>query len=397
MLDPKLFMQLDITEPLRLSPKTFINRYDDDYFMVGLFDQDNARKFLAHLVTSIYAFCSWNTPENLIPMWPQETINDLMQVIISLKKEHILLNQQEYADLVTKLTPEETLEEKNFLKDKNWIEPYLKALETISEDSFVLDNGAFGAGYFARHIAEKNVQKVVATSEDLQNILRAREIARDNCLFNTDFIFVKPHNLSPVCYAEKFNVYLTELFSHDLFEKRVLESAIYSRKFLLSPNCRFIPARIDLKVFAYQSPVHRDMVQESKEFEILYGLKFGAFTEAMKNHLMGVYTRLDPETTIKLSDDYTIKTFDLSTLEDAAFTEDFELTITTSGKITGFCTFFELHLNDNIQVNNSPFEPNTKYMQRIFTPADSIYLQPGESINLKATYSSVFRLLISDR
>lgn len=394
MLNPRLFTQIDIGEPLKLSPKAFINRYDDNYFIIGIFDKDNATKFLSHMLTAIYIFCDWTKPEDLMLMWPPETINDLFEVIISLKKDKILLNETDYNSMVTDLTPKSNNEESIFIKEKNWIEKHLNAFKSIPEGAFILNQGAKAGGYLTLEMAKTINCKIVSTTENMSNALYTRKKAQEKNITNAQFIFCKPHNLSPICFADKFNVIFTELFNPGIFEERVLESIIYAKEHLATPDAMFIPAKINLKAFAYQSPIHRDMVQESKEFEILYGLKFGSFTEAMSKHIMGVYTRLDTENIIKLSDDYTIKSFDLKTLENHNFEEDFELTITKAGKVCGICTYFELELTDEIKISNSPYEDQNLYMQRIFTPAASIYLEESDSIKLKASYDNVFRILM---
>jgi hypothetical protein len=394
MIDPKLFMQIDISEPLRLSPKAFINRHDENYFIIGLFDKDNARRFLKHLITAVYAFCDWQTPENLIPVWPKDTVNDLLQVIISLKKEKVLLTEQDHEAVEAEFAPDELPDEKVFLKDQTWIKAHLEAFKTVSKGAFVLNQGAKGGGYLARELAKNNECHIVSSSSELPAILYARKKAKEEKLTNIDFVFSKPANLSPICYADKFNVFITELFGADLFEQRLFESVLYAKKNLLSSDCKYIPEIINLKAFAYESLIHRDMVQESREFEILYGFKFNAFTEALKKHIMGIYTRLEPENTIKLSDDVTVMAFDLKNLSNQYFNKEFEITLTREGKVTGICTYFELQLTENIKVTNSPFDPQTQYMQRVFTPAASIYKEAGETIDLIATYDNVFRILI---
>ena len=96
MIDPQLFLQIDMDTPLILSPKVFINRDDENYFTIGLYDKENARKYLKHFITVIYSFCDYNTPIELISMWPAETVNDLLKIIKTLKKEQLLLDKEAY-------------------------------------------------------------------------------------------------------------------------------------------------------------------------------------------------------------------------------------------------------------------------------------------------------------
>lgn len=393
MIDPKLFMQIDMETPLKLSPKVFINREDENYFVIGLYDKENARKFLKHFLAVVYIFTDYQSPENLMGVWPMETFNDLLKVIISLKKDHVLLDQQQYEDVLKDLTVGSKTPEKDFNEDKAWLEPHLKAIELIPQGLNVLDFGAKGSGQLALEIARRGARKVVATSESIQNALYAQSRAKEENLTNIDFISCKGANLSSICYADKFDVFLTELYCPGIVEERILESVIYANKNLLSPDCIYLPSKMDLKVFAYDSGLHRDMVQESKEFEILYGLKFGSFTEAMSKHVMGIYTRLTEKEITRLSDDYTIKSFDFKTLQQNTFEETFEIEINKTGKLTGFCTFFELQLAERIVVSNSPFAPKNNIMQRIFTPAASLYPEVGDKFKLKALYDGTFRVL----
>ncbi|MEW5819659.1 MAG: hypothetical protein AB1782_05660 [Cyanobacteriota bacterium] len=396
MLDPKLFMQIDITTPLRLSPKVFINREDDNYFLIGLFDEKEARKFLNHFLTVIHTFTDYMAPEQLMTMWPPETVNDCFKAIISLKKYRILLTETEYNEVMESITSKASGEEKEFIKDEAWLEAHLKAIKTIPDDRIVLDYGSKGAGYLVIEIAKTGVNKAIATSDNVQNALIAKRKAKQHNLSNVDFLACKPVNISPICYAEKFNLLFTELYCNGIFEERILESVLYAKQNLLSEDCIFMPSRMDVKVFAYDSAVHRDMVQESKEFEILYNFKFDAFTKAMSKHVMGIYTRLTPEDTKKLSEDVIIKSFDFKTLKEATFNEIVEIEITQPGKLTGFCTYFELYLTEDIKISNSPFDKKTKYMQRIFTPAASIYPDKGDKIKINAFYDGIFRVLFAD-
>lgn len=396
MIDPQLFLQIDTGIPLRLSPKTFINRDDEDYFVIGLFDQDNARKFVKHLIACVYAFCNFVSPEDILMMWPEETANDLLTMIINLRKNDILVTIEECEKIEEELRTSTTPEEQELIKDKVWIEKHIKAFETIPQTAFVLNQGAKGSGTLAIELAKRNINKIVAINSDFQNTRVARAKAKEANLDNVEFIFCKPSNISTICYAEKFNVLFTEMFCTGIFEERVLESVIYAKKYLLSSDCQFIPAKFDLKVFAYQTNLHRDMLQESREFEILYGFKFGSFTKALSRHIMGIYSRLEEKDIIKLSEDQIIKTFDFKTLKEETFQQEFEITISKAGKVCGFCTYFDLHLTEDIRVSNSPYDEKNRFMQRIFIPAASIYLEAGEKIKLNASYDGNYRVLFAD-
>ncbi|MGD9580287.1 MAG: class I SAM-dependent methyltransferase, partial [Vampirovibrionia bacterium] len=307
MIDPQLFLQLDMDTPLRLSPKVFISKNDENYFTIGLYDKDNARKYLKHFLTVVYSFCDYVSLVELMTMWPQDTVNDLLKVIITLKKEQILLDQETYDSVNNQLTTEFLLEEKQLINDKNWLEPFYEAVKTIKDGSNVLNLGAKGAGVIARELAKQNINKVVALTGDYQAAMLGRKRVKEANLTNIEFVSCETAKLSSICFAEQFDYILLELFHNGIFEDRVLESVLYAKKNLLSSECEFMPAKMNLKVFAYDSPYHRDMVQESKEFDILYGFNFAPFTEAMSKHIMGIYTRLSPDITTKISEDYTIK------------------------------------------------------------------------------------------
>ena len=396
MIDPKLFMQIDVTTPLRLSPKIFINREDDNYFVIGLYDKDSARKFLTHFLTVIYSFCDWTTPDQLLMVWPPDTANDMLKMIILLQKDSILLKETDYNNALEEITSEFSPEEKSFQNDKAWYEAYKEAIKTIPYDSYVLNCGAKGAGTIARDIAHQGVARVTGTSTSTQNTMVAKSRAKEAGFNNVDFVTCQPNKLSPICYAEKFNVFLPELFCAGIFEDKILEYTLHAKQYLLSDDCLFIPARMNLKMFAYDSGVHRDMVQESKEFEFLYGFKFGSFTHTMSKHIMGIYTRLNPKETKKLSEDYTIKSFDLKTLKEDTFEEIIEIEANAPGKMCGLCTYFELELAEGVTISNSPFDEQVSYMQRIFTPADSIYLQEGDRLKVKVFYDGNYRLVFAE-
>jgi len=78
------------------------------------------------------------------------------------------------------------------------------------------------------------------------------------------------------------------------------------------------------------------------------------------------------------------------------FDETFQIEITKAGKMTGLCAYFELQLTDDITISNSPFDEKNRYMQRIFTPAASIYPEPGDKIKIRAFYDGTFRVLLVD-
>lgn len=394
MIDPQLFMQIDMDTPLRLSPKVFINRDDENYFTIGLYDEKDARKYLKHFLTIAYSFCDYVAPVELMTMWPPETVNDLLNAINTLKKEQILLDKEKYEEVAASITSEFLQEEKQFLEDKAWLDPNLEAIKTIKDGANVLNFGAKGAGVLARELAKQNVNKIVAVTGDYQSAMVGRKKAKADNLTNLDFVSCNSSSMSSICYAEKFDYLLLELFHNGIFEDRILESVLYAKENLLSPECEFIPAKLNLKVFAYDCPYHRDMVQESKEFDILYGFNFAPFTEAMSKHIMGIYTRLTPDITTKISEDYTIKTFDFKTLKESTFEEITEIKISQAGKLTGLCTYFELQMPEGKILTNSPFDPQNKYMQRVFTPAASIYPDKDEIIKIKTTYDGNYRVLL---
>lgn len=394
MIDPQLFMQIEMDTPLKLSPKVFINRHDENYFTIGLYDEEDARKYLKHFLTVVYSFCDFASPIELMTMWPPETVNDLLNIINTLKKEKILLDKDTYDKVTDQLTSDFLPEEKQFLEDKAWLEPNLEAIKTIKEGANILNLGAKGAGVLARELAKQPVNKIVAVTGDFQAAMVGRKKARTENLVNLDFVSCNSTNLSSICYAEKFDYLLLELFHNGIFEERILESVLYAKQNLLSSECEFIPARLNLKVFAYDCPYHRDMVQESKEFDILYGFNFAPFTEAMSRHIMGIYTRLCSDITKKISEDHVIRSFDFKTLKEATFEEITEIKINKAAKLTGLCTYFELEMPDGKILTNSPFDLQNKYMQRVFTPAASIYPNEGEIIKIKTTYDGNYRVLL---
>lgn len=396
MINPELFLQIDIITPLRLSPKAFIQRQDENYFLIGIVDQPNARKFLVHILSAIYSFSDWVVPQDLMLMWPQDTVNDLLKILISLRKEKVLLNEEEYNTVVAELTLETTIEEKDYLNDTVWLEKWSQAIKTIPDHANVLNFGSRGAGYLALEIAKGNANKIVATTQDLANHTLAKYKARSAYLNNLDFLYSKTHSISSICYSEPFNVFITELFCSGIFEDKVLEAVMSAKKELLTTDCLFIPSRMDLKIFAFETDMHRDMVQESKEFEILYGFDFTPFSNAISRHMIPFYARLKNEELIKLSDDYTIKSFDFATMQTPYFNENFYIEITKPGKVCGFCTYFELQLTPDLTISNSPFEPKTTYVQRSFSPAASIYGHPGDKIKLKAYYDNNYRVVFAD-
>lgn len=394
MIDPKLFLQIDLSEPIRLSPKVFINREDDNYFAIGLYDTEKARSFLTHFLAVIYSFCDYCAPDSLIGMWPEETFNQMLKVVITLKKDKILLTESEYKKVQEEILVKSSMEEKEFNDDTAWKEPFEKALKTIPEGANIFNLGAKGGANLAIQAAKNGAGKVVSVTNDFKNSLLARRKAMEVNAINFESLAANPTKVSSICYAEKFNVLLTELFCSGIFEEQVLEAVIYVKKNFLASDAMFIPYKMDLKAFAYETNMHRDMVQESKEFEVLYNFDFEPFTKAMSKHIMGIYTRLDKEETKKISEEVVVKSFDFKTLEKATFDDTFEIEITNPGKLCGICTYFELHLTDEIKLTNSPFDPQTKHMQRIFTPADSIYPEVGDKMKFRVYYDGNYRLLM---
>lgn len=397
MLNTELLAKIDIDKPLILSPKTFIGYGDKNYFTIGLCDEDDAIKFVTNLLTVVYSFGTPTTPADLITVWPPENTNDLLNAISTLKDANILITEDAFTQIEETLTPTNEFVRKEFEDDKVWLFSHLKAFKGVPDDAMVLNLGAKGAGYLAQALAKKNVKKIVAINPDYPSTLLSKKYAKEAQIDKIDFINCKPFNMSSICYSDKFNVLLTELFCPGIMDERILESVIYAKKHLLTDDCIYIPEGFTIKTFAYNSVTHRDMVQESREFEVLYGLKFDSFSQAMENHLMGIFNRLDTKEITRLSEDQPIRHVEFKNLKTSYFTEEIEIKLTESGIISGFCIFFEANLPGGDKVTNSPYALKTKFMQRVFVTAAKKYYQKGESITLKIVYDGNLNVSIVEQ
>jgi hypothetical protein len=74
------------------------------------------------------------------------------------------------------------------------------------------------------------------------------------------------------------------------------------------------------------------------------------------------------------------------------FKDKLEFEVLEDGNINAFCTYFVAHLDENTTLTNSPWAPNTHWVQKVFVMPQSLEVKKGQKIPITSVYDGDYRI-----
>ncbi len=271
------------------------------------------------------------------------------------------------------------------LGDQARVDAYHKAIRKhIAEGDVVVDLGT-GTGILSLFAAQQNPKRIYAI--DHGDIIElAKHVAEENATSNITFMKVHSQQFSP---DERVDVILHEQMGSELFNEYMVPNICDLRDRLLTENGRIIPHAFDL----FLEPVCL-----KDEYAIpflwendLHGVRLDSLKGWIERHkemraslLRSAQRRIAPhEVDHFLSKPESIFSLDLYTARPGTLTTRWHQhkPVVRSGRMDGFCLYFNVVFDDEITLDNSPFSRPTNWGCHLIR-TEQLHLDEGDVLEI---------------
>ena len=283
-------------------------------------------------------------------------------------------------------------EHEKMLADSVRINTYRRAIKKyITPEDIVLDLGT-GTGILAFFAARQKAKKIYAI--DHSNFIDiAKKVSRHNKFDNIEFIKSHSRNFKP---KVKFDVIVHEQIGDYLFNENMVENLLDLKNRVLKPEGRIIPAKFELflEPVCLKEPFNIPFIYEND----LYGIDFSFLRnhyEALEEFKPTDYKQEWLESdAVKhlLCDAAPILAFDLEKLKshkDIPHVVQCSKKVIEPGYFDGFCLYFNVIFDEDIQFDTSPLTTHTHWGNCFFR-IESRKCYGEESIDFKFTMPDLF-------
>ena len=266
------------------------------------------------------------------------------------------------------------------LADTARVEAYYEAISKyVRPNDVVIDLGT-GTGLLAFFAQQKSPKKVYAIDHS-KIIDSARLLAESNHLSDVTFISKYSKHLQ---LPEKVDVLVHEQMGSWLFNENMVECILDLRDRLLKKRARILPNRFEFLIEPIQlkDQSRVPLIWEQRIHGINYAcLRDGNQAKAKPSVMIRPY-----EVDRFLCEPVPLATFDLETMPDAAsMTKTFHShkTVSSAGRLDGFCLYFNAAFDDTISLDTSPLRQGESFTnwQVPFYRSESVSLKEGDEID----------------
>jgi protein arginine N-methyltransferase 1 len=266
-----------------------------------------------------------------------------------------LLNKKEFSDLY---------EHEKMLADSVRVNNYKLAIEKhVGANDMVLDLGT-GTGILSFFAAKQKPKKIYAIDHS-EFIQIAEKIAKQNKIDVIEFVKVSSRRFNP---NVKFDVIIHEQIGDYLFNENMIQNILDLKRRLLKVNGKILPGKFELflEPTCLEEPFNIPFIWENK----IYGIDFEflrSHFEALEEFKPDDYKQEWLESSaVKdfLCESKPIFSFDLNQMNsEKEIPQSIEIKrqVISPGRFDGFCLFFKVIFDDEINFETSPLRPNTHW------------------------------------
>ncbi|MDX2083857.1 MAG: 50S ribosomal protein L11 methyltransferase [Candidatus Melainabacteria bacterium] len=395
---------------LRINAETYVKFDGGNHVVIQNAYSEAAVRIKYDILLVLYELVEWNSIETLLAPWPTDDRHKIVDYLEMFYQAQIILLEgetptenplppdgnaaPESVEANTKTRVHINVENHHtMLKDHVRMTAYRRAIErAVSSESVVMDLGS-GTGVLSFFAAKAGAAKVYAVERQPHIVELSKLLAEANGLVeNISFIegvsnLVQPHQLEP-----RPNLLVAEIIGTSILEENILEYTLDARDRLLAPGGQMIPYRLDLFTFGFYGDSHDDKPHEVEAFQDLYGLDFSILKEVLCSKAILHMGRYTPAIYTTMTEPVCVQSLDFRTLQSANFTRNFQLLPNRDGCISGFCTYFKVHLDEDTLLTNSPWAPVTHWLQMLYTLPQPILVKAQEPVAMEMIYDGALKV-----
>ena len=278
----------------------------------------------------------------------------------------------------------------HMLQDTVRVMTYQAAIARHSRGRSVVEIGC-GSGILSIFAARAGARRVVAIEESEIASLAERMFRANGC---EGIIELRRANSRDVELDEPADLLIHEILGVDPFNENLLPSVLDARERLLRPGGRLLPWRIQVCCLGTELPAYRDKayrVAEALEAQRLYGLDFSPLLELLAEtdpRQLASQVEQSREELFRpkvLTEEHELADLDLQAadLSRAGEPAEIRLRIHRPGTLGAIAVYFRAHLDEDLQLTNSPFAPLTSWGRHLRPLSRSIQVAPGDEVLLR--------------
>lgn len=390
---------------LKINPDTYIKFDGSDRVMMSNIHGETAMSLQSDILLILWDLVNWKTVGELVAPWPEEDQQKIIDYMDTFHQLRIIItDESEEAEqgesiLSDKLGNKIHINVENhhvMLKDYVRLAAYRRAIErVVTPESVVLDLGC-GTGILSFFAVQAGAKKVYAIEKRPDILQLAKTIAEDNGMADRiEFLegassTIKTNQLDP-----QPTVMISEILANGIMEENIMEFTMDARDRLLAPNATLCPHRLDICAFVYESQIKQDKAFEVDEFQDLYGINFSSLKEILCHKSSLGLDHYNPHLMNALSEPTIVHSIDLQSYDNSIFSKKIDLTTNRTGKVTGYCIFFKVWLDENTTLTNSPFAPKTHWTQMQYTLPTGVPVQEGDTLTFELVYDGNLRMRLT--
>jgi protein arginine N-methyltransferase 3 len=266
------------------------------------------------------------------------------------------------------------------LKDSVRTEGYRDFLynnKSYLKDKIVLDVGC-GTGILSMFAARAGARHVYAV-DNSDVITKAEANARENGL-TSQITFIRGKVEDVQLPIPQVDVIVSEWMGYFLLFEGMLDSVLVARDRWLKSTGIMAPSKTRILLSAYgDDEWYNDHIRYWKD---VYGFRMNAMAENITRNAFVTVANGD----MVISEDANLFDIDTKSVSSKAldFTSEFELVITSPGKVYAFCgwfdTYFEGHGIDSVMFSTSPKSKTTHWVQTLFVLDEPLSVNTGDAI-----------------
>jgi SAM-dependent methyltransferase len=274
------------------------------------------------------------------------------------------------------------------LRDTLRVQAYERAISRHARGCSVVEIGC-GSGILSIFAARAGARRVVAIEESGIASLAAEMFRANGC---DGVVELRLANSRDVELDEPADLLVHEILGIDPFFENLLPCMRDARERLLRPGGRFLPCRLQVEIVGLEIDERRpaQLVAETRQLAALYGVDLGPLARLLADlDARQLPRNMDYDPTDfrhrPLSRELTIFDIDFGagTLEDAGDAREVRLPIREAGVLGGVSVSFRAHLDEEIQLTNSPFAPPTHWGRDVRGLSRRVPVAPGDEVALR--------------